>query len=571
MSFIIIPPSYGDVIDASSYFGIVANTGQDMAARVETAINSQLGYGVTILLPAGIIDLSRQVNGTLGKRLQFTTSAGVNTYNYFPKLQGRGASITTFLQHAASTRHFYYFPSSGNIAYPQFDGFTLENANYSLTDINQAGIQIGGGAVDCVVVGVFANNVEGKGVYAVFRTDDCTGQTFAGVLFANQARYYLESGYNSDETFFNSLQSSFDAPINVACTLTTGVTLTGISALVIPYIKAGMAITGAGVQADTRIIAVDVPGQNITVDKAVTACNLFDCHLGIMASILRCDGVSYSGSGFATVANAANYANKTRASTPNVITFSQCLWNRGEALIDAPTPIYNLEVSQCYIERPQRVMRLGINAAGGDQGFKIDGVFHSQSSSIRQTPYEINGQEPRGYVKNLVFEVDITPAAVTLPNVVGGSVNFEVANVQGAVIGTNIKSMGATGSVQIGNAIPGNGTYQHDAANGNYFSTWVGFDRFIINLNQVTAGAGGAIGIGNPVVFPAVGKVIWIEIAQQQLNNQVNFDTRYKYANGTAIGAGVGAGVAAGTRAVMMFRVDGNFNFIGDRNAFAFV
>ncbi len=538
------------VVNAAEKFGIVGNTGVDMTSRLSTALNAAFNEGYELLLPYGDINISGEIVVSASQAQTYTVLGATPNWRKPVAVRGYGPLATNIIQNQAGARHFYYLPTSGNIAHARFSDFCLSNATPSYTNINQAGIQIGGGAVDLVGENITLHNVSGRGLYSVLRVDDLTGLTVSGSFQNGLFRYYCEGGYNSDFFHFSNFESSFDHPQDVVCSSSTGTTISGINAAITAYIYPGMGITGQGIPADTTILTVGV--TSLTTSNAVTAVTSFSTHLGTMLSLLGNDGTAYSGSGFATVANAANYFNKTRASNPNVITFEKVLFNRAQNLVEDYGNAYNLAIKQCYMERPQSIALLGTNSTGANSGIAIDGIMVSQPQTLRQPLIKIQAQEPRGYIRNVV--TDGTPnntRTVYMPNLSSNtnSSNLAIENCFGQAEAANSPPMNIQQPVRFGgNQCTGQYTF---AGTANPTMDWIGVRRMIVTA------PGGNVGIQNPgSVYPADNQEIEIVVVADGAIT-VAYAPAWVNADGSAISTSAAASGAGKVYVARFIKVQG--------------
>lgn len=551
-----------NIVDAS-YFGVAAGTA-DMTSQLETALNAAFYENLQILLPYGDINISGQMTVTAPQGSQtYPTYVGNLNWRKPVGILGYGPLSTRIIQNQSGVGIVKYLPTSGNFAHGWFKDFALVNLNEDYTNTGQFGIQIGGGSNDCVSENHYFHNVSGIGQYAVIRLDDCTGALFTGSFQNQHMKYYAEGGYNSDQWTFRDFYASHDHPTNVSCSSSTGTTISGISAAVTPYLFVGGSVVGNGIPADTTIVSKT--STTITVSNSVTSVTSFSYKLGTLLSLLSTNGSVYGGSGWAAIANAANYFNKTRASNANLITFNSVLWNRGEGLVEDYSSVYALGVDGLYMESPKRVARF---FGTGLQALDMRRIMLSQPENIRQPIIQIDSSVPRGRISDIT--TDGTPGTnttVNIPNCFSSSEwgIFQVENIPGEVVTGGGPALPASGKrIVLGSSINGNAVLSYTASTGDANFDGLGIDVVEVTLNQ----SGRTINGPNSVQTTQNRSLDFLFIQDSTGGRTITLSSKYRKPDGTSWGL-LPAG-AANLRATLKFTSLGNGLYVSDKSTLTY-
>lgn len=534
----------------ASYYGIRAGT-SDMTRNMEIGLNAAHYDSVSIIMPYEDVNISGEVVVTAPNNSQtYATSAGIVNWRKPAGITAYGPLSSRIVQNQAGVGGVKYLPTTGNIAHAGVSNVCAVNVNEDYTDARQFGFQFGGGPNDCVSEGIRLHNVTGIGVYSVVRVDDCTGLFVTGTSQNGRFKYYVEAGYNADQFSFRDFLHSHDHPVNVSCTSSTGTTISGISAAVMPFLLKGASITGAGVPADTTIIGKG--DTSITVSPAVTSVTSFTQHLGTLLSLLGTTGSAYTGSGWAAIANAAGYYNKTRASNPNCIVFDNVLFNRAEGLVEDYGSSYALGVNVLYMEKPKKLMTF---AGAGLKQLDIDRIVVSQPESLRQPMITIASSVPQGTIRNCGTDGSPnTSIFVSAPNMNSNTEfgPFEVigcTSLGGVLTGGGPLLRGT--HIRLGTKQNGTVSYAVSTADGDINFDGMGVDEVEITLERSGRGVPGP----NSVQIP-VGREIGFTFIQSGSGNYtINLGAQYVKPDGT--GWGTLTGGATGTRAYIRFRYTG--------------
>lgn len=541
----------------ASYFGVYAGT-QDMTVQMTTACNAALNEGWEIQLPYGDVNISGTINVTAPQAQLVSTYLGNANWARPVGLRGFDPLKSRIVQNSANTLSMYYFPTSGNMARGRFTDFSFVAATPSYTNVNNAGIQIGGGTTNCVSDEFEFTNVGGDGLYCVVRLDDCTGVTFSGNFEGMRFKYYSESGYNADKHTFRRFYHSTDNPINIAYSGVSGSQLTGVSASVTPFVYVGMGATGPNIPADTTVTAVG--STTVTLSNAPSAgASTVDFHLGIICSLLLSNnGGLYSGSGFATVLNNLGAFNRNRSSNPNVVIFNDMVVNRAQRMLEDYAATYCCSMRGIYMERPQNFANF---TGTGLQALDIDGIFFSQPSTMRQPIINITAATPQGRIANMRTDgTPVTTTAVNAPNIISSSEfgSFIVENMPSPAVNV-ITGGGPTLSalarkITLGTKESGTGTLEYDTAAGDLNFDALGVDTVRVLVNTT----GRTINGPNSVQVPEDRNITFLFMSNNA-GATIALATKYKKSDGTNWGA-ITIG-AVGTRASLTFRSLGNGNY----------
>ena len=448
----------------------------------------------------------------------------------------------------------YYRPTNSVIARAQFSDFRLRNAQPSYTNVNQAGIQLGGLAgTDIIVDSVFFSSVVGEGLYSVVRVDDCTGLYITGSGQNGRFKYYVEGGYNSDQFKIFDYNMSYDAPQDVSCANTSGSNiLSSISTLVTQHLAAGMSVTGVGIPSGATIATVNSTSVVLSTNTTANVTS-FCTHLGTLVSLLGTNGSSYTGSGFATVANAANYSNKTRGSNPNTIIFDNVLFNRGEGLIEDYGSSYGVSMYNVYMERTKKVATF---LGAGLKGLDINNVFLSQPQTIREAYITIASPVPQGKISNITTDGALnTTVGISLPNVTARSEwgPFEVNSAPGLVAtGAGPQLAAQARKVLLGTMENGTALWTYTASDGD-----ANFDGLGVDIIEAVLNQSGRTLIGpNSVHIPNYRRLRLVLIQDGTGGRTFSLGANYLKADGTAWGL-LSSGTA-NQRATLDFFFTGN-------------
>lgn len=548
----------------ASFFGVQPGP-VDMTTQLERALNAAFYEGWELTLPYGDVNISGLMAVTAPQGSQtYPTYVGSVNWRKPVGVRGFGPLASRIVQNQAGVGIARYFPTSGNFAHGVFQDFSLVNVNEDYTNTGQFGIQIGGGTADCVSENHRFINVSGVGQYAVIRMDDCTGALFTGSAQNQHFKYYAEGGYNSDQWTFRDFYMSHDHPTNVACTSSTGTTISGISSAVMPYLFIGGSIVGAGIPADTTIVSKGT--TSIGVSNSVTAVTSFAFKLGTLLSLLSTNGSVYGGSGWAAIANAANYANKTRASNPNLITFDSVLWNRAEGLIEDYGSAYSVNIRGVYMEAPKRI---GVFAGTGLKGLDLRNLFLSQPESMRQPMIEIASGTPEGCIRSISTDgVPNTTTVVNMPNASAASEwgEFEISNVPGNVVTGGGPVLSASNrTVMLGSARNGSAVLAYTTASGDANFDGLGIDRIEVTLTQ----SGRTIN-GPNSVQTVQGRTLDLLLIQDGTGGRtITLAAKYRKPDGTQWGL-LPSGTA-NQRALLRFTHLGNGLYVSDKSTLAYV
>jgi hypothetical protein len=539
-------------------FGVAAGL-KDMTVQLQDALNAAFYEGWNLQLPYGDVNVSGLADITAPQGTQlYNTYQGPVNWRKPVGIRGYGPLASRIVQNSPGVGIARYFPESGNFAQGVFKDFSLVNTNPDYSNTGQFGIQIGGGSDDCVSENHRFENVSGIGLYAVIRMDDCTGALFTGSAQNQSFKYYAEGGYNSDQWTFRDFYMSHDHPQNVSCTSSTGTTISGISATVMPYLFVGGSVVGNGIPADTLITAKGA--TSITVSNSVTAVTSFSFKLGTLLSLLSTNGTVYGGSGWAAIANAANYFNKTRASNPNLITFDSVLWNRAEGLIEDYGSAYSVNIRGIYMEGAKRIAKF---AGSGLKGLSVQGIILSQPESMYQPMIEIASGTPEGYIRSI--STDGTPnttTTVSLPGAFASSEwgQFEVTDCIGNVVTAGGPALSASGrTVLLGSARNGSAVLSYSTADGDANFDGLGVDRIEVTLTQ----SGRTLNGPNSVQAPQGRWIEMLFIQDGTGGRTITLAAKYRKPDGTQWGL-LSSGTA-NQRASLRFQHLGNGIYVSDK------
>jgi hypothetical protein len=327
----------------------------------------------------------------------------------------------------------------------------------------------------------------------------------------------------------------------------------------------GGSIVGAGVPADTTVVSRPT-STSITVSNSVTAVTSISYKLGTLLSLLGTNGSAYTGSGWAAIANAGSYFNRTRASNPNLVTFDSVLWNRCEGLLEDYGSAYAVGVTGLYMEAPKRIARF---FGTGLQALDIRRVILSQPESMRQPMIQIDSATPRGYIGNISTDgVPNTTTAVALPNANAASEwgIFEVENVVGDVTTGGGPALSAAGRlVRLGTSLGGNAVLAYNTAGGDANFDGLGVDRVEVTLER-----SGRTIAGPNSVQAAQGRWLEILLIQDGTGGRtITLSAKYRRPDGTQWGL-LPSGTA-NQRASLRFQSLGNGLYVSDKDTLAYV